>query len=828
VALAAALVFCNGAVALAQSASESGARPEDASSQQIIIQGQRATRLLGLDEQFSVGVVDVLGGEELARVGGGSVAASIVRVPSITIQDGRYVFVRGLGDRYVSTTLNGATLPSTDPSRRSVPLDLFPRNLVQQLAVRKTFTAAMPGESTGGNLLITTRGVPTKKGGSLAVSLGGVGGLTGSNILVDPIRGDLDPLGMDGGARRLSGLLPLISQALNYTDEFSEDTRFDLQRAGGLLIRDGWDTRTSLAGPDVSLAADFGDTLALAGGIGGYFLAANFSSATGQRDGGVSRSFGSAGQLLDDLDFTEFARTVEASGLLELGLRRGANGLAATTLISRITDSTVRRAEGFDGDELLPSVRRSIDWEERQFVSQQVRGDHALGSTKARWQITASQAWLYAPDRREVRFDLRGGDGLYNLIVPSLLRRSDEVVDSNLDASLDLEHAVGAGTLRGGLQFMRRERQSESRSFGLTGGSTLDDNAQSLLVGDVVTVANISGNPADGYAFIDKTLASDGYEANLDVQAAYAEYDRLIGKVQWVAGLRAERYQQVTDTFSLSGDSAAVVSRIDKSSLLPSLSLNWFRDEESQLRLGLAKTVARPDFKETANATFYDAEFDFRVRGNPLLQPSDILNLDLRYEHYGEQGSQASAAIFFKQIDRPIERVVQTASGTAGNSRTFRNADKATVTGIELEGRQRFRLSSRAQRSLLLAFNGSIIRSRVHEVGSPARSLQGQPDYTLNLILGLDDVASGQELTLLINQNGPAIQDVGVNDLPDIVEEPRTSVNLKYRHKFGEEMALTLKLNNLLDRSTRFTQGGKVFQAYSRGISFEAGLDWNY
>lgn len=822
------------AAALAAAAGGAGAQapaaptPAAGTEARVVIESQRVLRLQGLDEQFATGVVDVIDAAELARVGGSTVAASVIRVPSITIQDGRYVFVRGLGDRYVTTTLNGATLPSTDPSRRTVPLDLFPRNLVQQLAVRKTFTAAMPAESTGGNLLITTRSLPQRRGGSVAIALGGVGGLTGSGIHADPLRGDGDYFGFDDGIRRENGLLPLIGAALRYGDEFSPSTRVELQRAGGLLIRDSWDLRRTQAAPDLALSADYGDVFGLAGGgRAGFFVAGNFGHATTQRDEGRARSYGSAGQVLDDFDFVEHARGVEASGLVALGWRQGVHSLASTTLASRVTDSVVRVSSGFDGDELLPSLRHSIDWTERQFVSQQFSGDHDLGGVDARWQLTLSQARRDAPDRREVRFDLRGGDGLFNLIVPSLLRRYDELTDDNLDVSTDWEWRLGDGTARAGVQLIRRERESTSRSYGFSGGATLDDNAPGGRVDEVLTIERITGDPASGYAFIDKTLASDAYTAELDQQAAYLEYDRLVGSLQWVLGVRAERFEQSTETFALAGDEAAVRSRIDERSLLPSLSLNWFVSDEAQLRLGLSRTVARPDFKETSNATFYDTEFDFRVRGNPLLQPSEIVNLDLRFEHYGDGGANSSVALFHKRIDRPIERVVQPASGTAGNSRTFRNADEASVVGIEAETRRNFRLAT-AGRSVFLAFNGSLIRSKVRQAGTPDRELQGQPEYTANLIAGFDDAASGQELTLLLNQNGPSIQDVGVNDLPDVVEEPRASLNLRYRRQLAEGLELALKLDNLLDRPTRFTQGGQVFQEYRRGIGFEAGLDWSF
>ena len=801
--------------------------------EQVVVVSKRET---GETEQAAANIVDIIDAEQLARAGGSDVAASVVRVPSITIQEDRYVFIRGLGDRYVTTTLNGATMPSTDPSRRTVPLDLFPTNMVSQLDVRKTFTANMPGESTGGNLVINTRTFPNQPGGSVSASVGYNSDLTGDKVNSDPISGDYDFFGIDDGSRQEDGVLPLISNAMNRTD-LSANTIRKLQQAGGLYIKDNLDPKTTTAGPKGTLNLNYGDTFDIGDSQLGYFAAANLTNGWSQRTDGISRTYGSGGDVLDNFRFEEHSNNVDMSGLLSLGFSIGDHSFASNTLLSRSTESSVRISDGFDGDELVPSYRYSMEWIERMFIAQQFSGQHTLGDALlAKWQVTGSRAEREAPDRREVRYDLRTGDdagqdgvgsgvGIYNLKTADLLRRYDDLTDDNLDVSTDWSYEFDNSTLSVGAQGITRERESESRSYGFRGA---ESNAPNLSVSDVINIDTITGDPATGYAFDDKTLASDSYEAELNLYAGYVSYDYKFSDFQVVAGGRYEQFEQTTDTFSLAGSQAAVRSEIDEGIFLPSLSFNWFIADQSQLRATASRTVARPDFKETSNATFYDNEFDFRVRGNPLLKISEVDNFDLRFEQYWNDSDNASIALFYKDLKDPIERVAVSASGTAGNTRTFQNADSAEIYGVELDGRKEFGLNAAYTHTLFVAVNASYIESEVDIAGGASRKLQGQPDYTANLIFGYDNLGTRQQYTLLLNQNGESIQDVGIQGNPDIIEEPRLSLNFNYRFEVSEDLVLKFKAINLLDEDVEFTQGGKVFQSYRRGAEFEAGFDWKF
>lgn len=792
-------------------------------------------------ERYATNVINTLDVEQLARFGDTDVAASVIRVPSVTVQDGQFVFIRGLGDRYVSSTLNAATLPSTNPTKRSVPLDLFPSSMVEQLDIRKSFLASMPGESTGGNLEINTRTFPNERAGKVSLQLGYVDGVTLEDAYVDPTSGDFDVFGWDDGSRQRPAIAYAVSQALKGSEFYGPVVERELGKLGANAITDGFQYDTQTASPDMSLGLSYGDVFDLPawGAELGYFVAGNYKNERGVRKDGIRRTYGGvdASMLLDDYKFAQFDNDIDASSLLSVGLNIGQASYTSNTIVSRVTSESVRVDNGFDGDELLPSINWSIEWEERQFISQQLGGEHILGDEESwtlNWQLTGSRAERYAPDRRDVRFDLQGDDGIYNLQVPEVTRRYDYLVDDNLDGSIDVDYLFSNGALESslavGINGISRARDSDSDTYGFGGGLlAVDDNAPNLNVSDVVNSSTITGVPSTGFTFQDKTLPSDSYEAELDLNSIYISYDALWNlKYQLVVGVRYEEYEQITDTFALSGDQGPERAVLAENSVLPTLSFNWFISDDQQLRFGLSRTVARPDFKETSNATFYDREFNFRVRGNPNLQVSDVTNYDVRWEKYWSDQESLSIGLFYKDMSDPIERVVQPASGTAGNSRTFQNAESAEILGVEIDGRKDFALDDSFTRSIFVAANASLIDSEVTLQNASTRALQGAPDYTLNLIVGYDDIAQGHELTLLLNQSGDTIVDVGVSGQPDVILEPRLDLNLVYRYSLSDTFTFRMKLENLLDSELEFTQGGNIFQSYKRGYEVKAGFDWEF
>lgn len=842
---------------------------------------------LELSERDTTNIVDTIGVELLARFADSDVAASVVRVPGVSVQDDKYVFIRGLGGRYVSATLNNATMPSTNPTKRTVPLDLFPSNFVNQLDVKKTFLPHMPGESTGGNLAINTKTFPDERVLGISIQGGYTTDLTGETVFVDALDGDFDLAGWDDGARSADPALAAISDMLNSGEvvdsttgqvfTLDDATEGELRRAGALLIKDGFDPSFESAAPSGKMGLNFGDLFLFDASEVGVYAAMNYSNDWSKRDDGERYTYESQGEVADNFLYRQYTNTVQFNGFLSVGWNVGDHTFEWNTLASRVTESQLERSVGEEGDEFQALLRQTIQWEERQYLSTQLAGSHFLndrGSVSLEWQATVSQADRYAPDRREYNFSATSSatdpealksqydfqqpndqqSELFNgfILEPgTIVRRYDDLVDDNIDVSAKLGWDVfdageSFGRLSTGVQLIFRERDSDSATYGFNVNQVRDDllRTSNLLVSDVVyscdstsssaqcgsaTEGGISNDPNTGLVFVDKTLASDSYDAELEYNSAFVMYDHTFNASwQVVVGGRYETYKQTTDTFSLQGSGGAVQSLIDEDSFLPSLGVNWFVTDSQQVRFAVSQTVARPDFKEAANATFYDNEFNFRVRGNPFLEISDILNADLRWEWYLSEMDSLSVALFYKDMDKPIERVVQAASGTAGNSRTFQNSDSGELYGVEVDGRFEFPLGDGYDQSLFVAFNGAYIESEVSAANQEVRALQGQPEYTANLIFGFDSISAGHQLTLLLNQNGKSIADVGVSGQPDVFFEPRLDLNMVYRFNMSDSLTLKAKLENLLDEEVKYSQGGQVFQVYRRGSSVQLGFDWQF
>jgi TonB-dependent receptor len=840
-----------------------------------------------VSERDTSNIVDTIGVELLARFGDSDVAASVVRVPGISVQDDKYVFIRGLGGRYVTSTLNNSTMPSTNPTKRTVPLDLFPSNFVNQLDIKKSFLPYMPGESTGGNLVINTKTFPDERALGVSGSIGAISGLTGNVVGVDPFNGAFDWLGWDDGARKENIVVSTIGDIVqngglavdsNTGEEFvlRQDTLRELQRAAGVLIADGWDLDFRETTPNASFGVDFGDLFYLGDGELGFYTAVNYSNEWSQRNNGIRRSYSASGIVADDQRYESYSNNIDVSGLLSVGYNIGNSTFEWNNVASRSTESFVERSVGREGDEFRAVYQHTNQWEERQFLSSQLLGSHFLnedGSWFAEWQFTVSQALRYVPGRTDVRFNAEA-----NLTDPAALaeaydfslpnseqtdilngfffsnggstKRWDELTDDNFDLSIDLtwdafDNGSSFGQFRFGGQAIYRERDAESATYGFfNNGANAPLNASpNVLVSDniyvcgegagTVTCADnnfggVQDDPTDGFLFQVRTQVSDEYKATLDYNSVYAMYDHTFDTTwQVIAGARYEQYDQVTNTFDLTTGNP-VQGIVDRNSLLPSLGINWFYSESQQLRLAVSKTVARPDFKEASNAVFFDNEFNVRVRGNPNIDISEIINLDLRWEWYFGDNEQDnfSAALFYKDMTDPIERVYQAASGTASNSRTFQNSEAAEIYGIEVEGRKEFLLTDDYNNTIFVSFNAAYIESEVTLLSGEARPLQGQPEYTANLVLGYDNLPGGHQLTLLYNHNGESIADVGILGLPNVLLEARGELNLVYRYDVTDSLRLKARIENLFDAEVEYTQGGQIFQLYDKGTSFQLGLDW--
>jgi outer membrane receptor protein involved in Fe transport len=810
----------------------------------------KAPRIAGaassvLDERKeAAGVSDVLGAEQMSRSGDSDAAAALRRVTGLTVIGGKYVYVRGLGDRYSATLLNGSMLPSPEPEKRVVPLDLFPTSLLEAVVVQKTFSPDRPAEFGGGIVEVRTKRIPEEPLLSMSVSGSYVSGTTG---VTSPYlqSGPTDWAGFGKGFRALPEELAAASEeeAIKPGGIFSDGgySAEELEHFGE-LVPNRWGLRDRALAPDFGVSASAGRRWQLGGvevgGLGGLVFSNGWSLDEGTRTVYSNTGDGEL-EAKRITDFVETENRVRLGGALSLGAEWGEHGrVTSTTLLMR---SSTGSAESYDADDPTGSndthsVR--IAWEEQQLLFEQVEASVPAGPVLAEARYALGIATRAAPDGREYTY-LATDDGL----VVSQRGSWSEILyedlhDTTHDVGLDLTLPIGEAKAKAGGQMMVRARESTTRRFGyeFQGSEGIDLSAD---IEDIITADNIGAEGEDdpGYLELEEnTSSSDDYTAGQRLVAGY-----LMGDVPWtprirtLAGARVESSAQSVSTFELFDTSnEPVEASLETLDVLPAATVTFGvgADPDAMLvRLGYGRTVSRPELRELTEVSYYDYRTGRLLYGNPDLERATIENVDVRWEWYPRAGESVSIGGFFKYFDHPIESVVAV-SAVSGSVGTFDNATSATNWGAELDVRQRLDVVSELLRDVYVSGNASLVRSRVDlsdtegNQTSDERPLQGQSPWVVNAQLGYENPDSRTNVALLYNVFGPRIVEVGTSGIPDTYEEPVHRVDLVVSQGIGEHWAVRAKGANLLDWPVRETTGGVVSEETRDGWSAGLSLTW--
>jgi TonB-dependent receptor len=789
-------------------------------------------------ERSSAAVLDVIDSEQIARFGDSTAAAALTRVAGLTIQDDKYAVVRGLTGRYNTTTFNGAAIPSTDPTKRVVPLDMFPAGVLDTVNVQKSWTPDQPGDATGGAIMLTSREFPAESMKKISVSLGYNDIVTGEDVAWQQ-DGSTDYLGFDDGSRELPTIIDAATDGGQSTlNDYNSSTR----EALGEVFDPRYGVRSQTATPNLSLSLNTGNSTARGDNEFGYLLGFKYKNGWSLQEGEENTYQGDA-SLGDDFDYERAKNSIELGGLLSLGANIGYNHkFTSNSLLLRSSFGSTKVSRGIKNENnSIPSYKVSHEWTERQILSQQFLGEHivpAWNEAQINWRLTTSQAKRLSPDLRSFEYDGSEPDRVLRLVDSTLERRWDEMTDQNNQLGADLKLPLGEfsgfyTSLKTGFDTFTRERDSEVIRFGyLWRGDAAEERevAQTLDPDAVLIPENIR---PDGYELFNKTVLDglgstfvDSYEAQWDLNAWYLMGDiDYQGKFQVVAGARVEESDQ---TVTSAGQNA----KLEEDDVLPALSATWFVRDDIQIRAGWSETVSRPDFTELAPSAVIDPEFGFPVVGNPDLKRTEVENLDLRAEWYFSPTESISLAFFEKDFTNPIERTLEAASGTASDARTFDNADSATNEGIELDFRKELYLGQSQVHSVFFQGNYAWIDSEV-DLGATSESvserpLQGQSDYIINLQIGYDHLESGQKATLIYNEFGERIALVDKGSRPPVYEQPFTSVKVNYEKELNLNMTVSASIDNLLDEEVEFTQFDKVFRKYKPGRTFEVGFSYQF
>ncbi|MFW5827605.1 MAG: TonB-dependent receptor domain-containing protein [Alkalispirochaeta sp.] len=660
-------------------------------------------------------VVSFIGQEQIGRTGDSDAAGALRRVTGLTVVDGRFIYVRGMGERYSTSYLNGAILPSPEVDKRVVPLDLFPAGIIESLSVQKTYSPELPGQFGGGGVGITTIGLPDDQyrrrlRTDVSFSLGYKTGVSLEDRLFDR-GGSLDFLGFDDGTRALPDAIDESTELIGpvssvdfsgYTDEELEEfgesftnpwtpavRSIPLDYSGSISVRDKielTDTRSFGFTASVSLKDSWD---ASAEGLTIYENA---------NDPDV------LGRAQHDYDVERTTRDVDLGGLVELVLEDARRyRIESASLLVRATDAMTEELSGFYGSESYDIRETEVLWREQTLFNQALRGRHqlaGLGGTAFRWNYNLSLARSYEPDRKYYIYKEDDNDGDF-VAEESYLVSDDwsnrrvftEVDDTVHDGGVAASVPIGwfgnpsADFLDFGSQVSYQARSSDTRRFGFDYGDANEN--REIVERDMDSMIN-DDTIGPIFDFEEYTEATDSISSDQLVVAGHAKADVIVfGNSRLSTGLRAEWSRQSVTPYDLFSREEEEPYELTPETvldmLMPAINLTVPTGDESQVRLGASSTVNRPDLNELSPQNKYSgAPGAGTFKGNPLLSIARLYNADARWEWYLAEREFLSVGGFYKYFSDPIESFRLNSGGGEAVS-TLANIPSAQNLGGELE-----------------------------------------------------------------------------------------------------------------------------------------------
>ncbi len=756
-------------------------------------------------------VADVMSAEQMSKSGDSDAAGSLKRVTGLTLKDGKYVYVRGLGERYSSTLLNGVALPSPDPSRRVVPLDLFPVQFLDSMIIQKSYSPNMPGEFGGGVVQLQTKTMPDK----------GFFKFTVSNTL-NSNDGDLktykggstDWLGVDDGGRKLP------DGARDNPSRIFQNNRHALQEEDRLTNQD--------------LSLSFGDSWKMGPLKMGFTASGLYKDQINFLEEERNRYSKPEGTLVLEDNYIREKTQKEwtAGGILGHQLEVFKNHSLTTNYINlRNTTDYVAVMEG-ENAEGNTIQQTEYEFAARTLQTFMLQGENkfpVINDLQLNWHFAESQARRDEPNRTTARYSPNeNGVFVYNPGDNTAYeRRFYNLSETADDFGVSAESPFPWVGKRKGKVKLGLNRTRKNRASGMT-RFALDPTGESCDADLSGNLDNILDQCQGAFNAVNTTRPTDNYLANQQIDAYYFKTQwPLLETVTLNTGMRYEDSVQKVDTVS-PFEQDAISSQLVTKDWLPGSSLTWKMNKKMQFRLAQSETVSRPDLRELSDTLWQDFDTGFDVQGNPSLRATVIDSYDARWEWYFTPKENLSLGVFYKEFENPIESVF-----TAGSDPriSFFNVDGAILYGAEIEVSKNLGFVSSWLRRFTLAGNYAYIVSDVQlgdiqnsESSETNRPLQGQSNYTANFLLDYEHEPYRLNFSLAYNVYGRRIAYTAPEGLPNIWELPVNQLDFVLRKKIGKSTSLQGKIRNILNPRVRLEQEGRTWQAFRRGQSFTLGI----
>lgn len=804
---------------------------------------KRTENALMAIKRKAVTAIDGISSQQMATLGASDAAAALSKVTGITVQGGKYVYVRGLSDRYSKTLLNNAEIPGLDPEKNTVQMDMFPSNIIQNMMVHKTYSANLPGSFTGGLIDVETIDFPEDFNLNLSATFSYNPQSNLNDNFLTGKRSSTDWLGFDDGLRSIPELaaqdIPSRYQndvLLNQiTKSFNKDMA-PINRKSGI---------------NQSYSLAFGDNSKLFGRKFGYNAALSYSHKYKYSDNGAWGRYKLADKNASVLNTEQLYNNTQKgvdevfwSALMNFSYKISENHtIGLLGLKNQSGEFEAGYSKGIKNTDdvgMIMEIRKQ-EYVQRSLMSGQAKGDHKFGDLSVKWLSSYTKSNQDQPDQRYFKNSINNGK--YELEsskyeMPSRYYRN--MWEINFDNKLDLTYSFKINDkdskIQAGGAYLKKERDFAENKFTFTeNSSSFNGSISDWLADENMDVTN------DG-VFVQgskQTNDRNSYTASQTLYSGYAMADiELIKKFRTIIGFRVENTDLLTQSYSAKKQDGQIIN----TDILPSFNGIYAVNDKMNLRMSYSRTLARPSFREIApyaSTNFATGEVEV---GNPNLKISNIDNIDIKWEFYFNQGELISINPFYKAFHSPIEQTFNTEA--ANVEITWSNlTDLANVYGVELEFRKKLDFVPLLS-DFIIGSNLTIVQSQIQygekELAikqyldanqSTTRQMAGQAPYIVNAYISYDNKNLGLNANLSYTTNGKKLFLVNSKNIPDIYElgmhnldfnVSKTMMKDKLKVKFG--------VSNILDAKHKYTYDFKnteyVYNNYGWGRSFSVGLSY--
>ena len=816
-------------------------------------------------------VADIMGAEQISRTGDSDAASALRRVTGLTLVDGKFIYVRGLGERYSSTQLNGLAVPSPDPTRNVIPLDLFPSTIIESLSVQKAYSPSMPASFGGGNVDIRLKTIPSDYVFSVQGQLG-----SNTNNFDDAYQyngGGDDWFGEDDGTRAAPAAIVDQWESKQFLDGISQEESVALFKG---LNRD-YDPRLESVDPDykanlsIGNSFDYDDDWRF-----GFLLASGYDRSTDVSEEYVGEQPLRNGEEIrmirfyDEVNTTE--KSVKWSTLFNVDYNRQ-HRVDYSVIVLSDTRDQIRDMIGNTANITLSDNQRvrkyEVQYEERKMFTNQLRGTHTfpeLGFLGFDWKYSEGRSSRDAPGNMEARFLLEDDnlDGVYDRETESSLSNSttagrysfqtlhDRVENFAYNVNYPLMIDNWEMEFKAGGNFLSKTRVADNRRLDISTRAFTDTsilegyNFNDILTDEVLDSASYSTQNL----LRDTTVAGDDYAAGQKVDAYYFEADLFWNNLwRFSGGVRYEDFRQAvvpfdprTNQFDLTDEADRSQLAFQEDAFYPSLAVTYFLQEDMQLRFSYGKTVVRPDLREVSSSTYIDPLTENPVGGTPGLRTTSINNFDIRWEWYREAGNNLSLGLFYKDMDSPIESVQSPAQDGPPLIR-IANAETGKMYGMEVEFLQGLEvIGDGIWDNLFVSGNLTLSDSEIEldpanieeqtgvstSITNPTRAMTGHSKWVVNTQFGYDSDNGEHSASLVYNVFGPRILIPGIDGFDDSFEQPFHSLDVVYKWYPDFNTTVTLKVQNMLDQEKKIEFEDTLLRSETRGTSFSLAYRYDF